>query len=90
LRRNSVLRVCGAFLQGLKLRTELALADRESTTLSTELVASLYRTSTVADNSTARNLLGQAIALLAVLEREQRSCPNTPPGRRRSRPSSPS
>jgi tetratricopeptide (TPR) repeat protein len=59
------------YRRAAKLRSDLALANPDNATFSTELVASLYFVSTVADAATAKDMLTKAVALVGFLERQQ-------------------
>jgi len=64
------------YRQSLKLRYDLERTDPANTALATELIKTLVRVSTVADNAEARTMLGEAITRASALELEQRLPPD--------------
>ena len=60
----------------LKLRSDLALADQNNTMLTTELIVALYKVSTVSDPAAAKDLLGKALILAEIMERQHRLAPD--------------
>jgi len=63
------------FRRALKLRSDLTMSEPNNALLSTELISALYNVSTLADPATAKDLLGKALTLAEIMERQKTLAP---------------